>query len=320
LIVIAGEALVDMVGDTQYRYRALAGGSCFNVAMAIGRLGLEVGFACPMSSDALGRMLSKTLTDSGATIMLPEAVPEPTPMAVVSIDSSGQPTYAFYREKTADRTIRSQDLIAALPPSTWLFHVGSVALTQKSDGDEWKAGALAARDRGALISLDPNVRPSLITDIDDYRSRMAEFFTIADLIKISDEDLAEIYPGVDPHTAFAGLVEQYSPALAILTLGDQGSIGISASGARAEQAATIPGPIVDTIGAGDSLQAGLVAALYSGGHTTGSALAALSESDIGRALVIGSLAAGLNCTRQGCSPPWRDELTSGLVDLGVSLD
>jgi fructokinase len=265
-------------------------------------------------------MLSRTLTDSGVTILMPEAVPQPTPMAVVSIDAGGQPTYAFYREKTADRTLRGIDLVAATPPEPWLFHIGSITLTQRSDSGEWKAGALAAREHGALVSLDPNVRPSLISDMDDYRTRMAEFFAIADLIKISDEDLAEIFPGVEPHNAFAGLIEQHRPALAILTLGDRGSIGVSASGARAEQAAIIPGPIIDTIGAGDSLHAGLVAALSADGHTTRQALAGLGEADIRRALVSGSLAAGLNCTRQGCSPPWRHELTAGLSDLGVSLD
>ena len=312
MIVVAGDALADLVGDAEFRYQALPGGSCFNVAMALGRLGYEVGFASPLSTDALGRLLSRTLTESGVRILMPDAVPESTPLAVVSLDAAGRPSYAFYRDNTADRTVQGKTLDAALPPAPSLMHIGSITLYEPADSEHWLAGALAAKDRGALISLDPNLRAGFIADMEDYRRRLTRIVGVADIVKVSDEDLEIIFPGTETTAAFTRLLGQHQPALAVLTLGHHGSVGLSAKGTRVEQSAITPGPIVDTIGAGDSLQAGLIGALHDAGLTTRDALASIGEASLRSALVSGSLAAGINCTRRGCDPPWKNELETEL--------
>ncbi|MHA1554258.1 MAG: carbohydrate kinase family protein [Alphaproteobacteria bacterium] len=307
MLVVAGEALVDMVGDASFHYVARAGGSCFNVAMALGRLGHEVGFGCPMSSDALGRMLAKTLETSRVRLLIGEPVSEATSLAVVSISADGQPTYAFYRDNTADRTITADGLKAALPSTPEIFHTGSLALIG-DDGAYWMEGAAEARRRGAVISLDPNVRPGMIGDAATYRRRMADYLLQADMIKMSDEDLTFLAPGTDPMTAFLNIVQVSEPAVAVLTLGEEGAVGVTANGLRVQQPAITPGTVADTIGAGDCLQAGLLSSLHGQGLTTATALAAISDAGLREALRRGTLAAGLNCTRQGCDPSWQDEL------------
>ncbi len=243
---------------------------------------------------------------------MPDPVPEPTPLAVVSIDAAGHPTYAFYRDNTADRTIRGQSLEAALPAAPSFIHIGSITLYEPADSERWLAGALAARERGALISLDPNLRAGFIADMEDYRRRLSRIVAVADIVKVSDEDLKIIFPGTETTTAFERLVSERRPALSVLTLGNNGSVALSAEGTRVEQVAIMPGPIVDTIGAGDSLQAGLIGALHDGGLTTRKALASIDEASLRAALVSGSLAAGINCTRRGCDPPWKHELEAEL--------
>lgn len=313
MLVVAGDALVDMVGDAEHVYRAHPGGSCFNVAMALGRLGLEVGFASPLSRDALGRLLAATLERSGVRILMSAPVAAPTPLAVVSIDAGGKPTYAFYRERTADRTVTGEGLVAALPARPSVYHVGSLALIGANDSGFWLEGARAARARGAVVSLDPNVRPGLIDDLDDYRRRMEDALALADIVKLSDEDLEVLAPGAATESAFDAMRRKHKPAVAVLTRGASGATGVSASGVRVFQPAIRPGQVADTIGAGDSLQAGFLWALDGAGLLDPERLGSISETQLAQALETGALAAGINCTREGANPPWKDELEQALA-------
>jgi len=312
MLVVAGDALVDLVGDAGHVYRAHPGGSCFNVAMALGRLGLYVGFASPLSGDALGRLLAATLVRSGVKVLFADPVAAPTPLAVVSIDAGGSATYAFYRERTADRTVSATGLEAVLPPHPGLYHIGSLALIGADDSAHWLDAARVARDRGAVISLDPNVRAGLIDDLDDYRRRMEAAFALADIVKISDEDLEVLSPGETAEDAFEAMRRRHDPAVAVLTRGKLGAIGVSATGVRVAQAAIMSGPMVDTIGAGDSLQAGLLWAIHDMGLLDRDRLVAISEAQLADALEVGALAAGIDCTREGADPPWKDELRQAI--------
>lgn len=312
MLVVAGDALVDLVGDAEHVYRAHPGGSCFNVAMALGRLGLDVGFASPLSEDALGRLLAATLARSGVKLLIAGPVAAPTPLAVVSVDAGGSATYAFYRERTADRTVTVDGLVAALPAHPRLYHIGSLALIGAEDSACWLEAARVARARGAVVSLDPNVRAGLIDDLGDYRRRMEEAFSLADVVKISDEDLEVLAPGETAEDAFEATRQRHGPAVAVLTRGKLGAVGVSAAGVRVVQPALMPGPMVDTIGAGDSLQAGLLWAIETMGLLDRQRLASVSRAQLAEALETGALAAGIDCTREGADPPWADELAQAI--------
>lgn len=308
MIVIAGEALIDLVDQGNQTYQAIPGGSPYNCAMAIGRLGGTVSFASHFSSDHFGDQLVKHLQHSQVTLLSPERVHLPSTLAVVSFDDTMQPHYGFYLQGTASLQVDAAQVIARLPPSINIFQASSLALVNPDHYQNWYQVAVAAKQRGALIATDPNCRPAMVTDPDDYRARMADFFQLVDVVKLSDEDLAFLHPGQDPVECIHDLQENSHLSLVVLTQGGDGTYARTAQGVEVNVEATLPGKLVDSVGAGDSFQGALLFKLNDMGCQTEEQVASLSQLQLTELLQFASRVAGINCTRSGCQPPWSDEL------------
>jgi len=316
MISIGGENLIDLVSGAPDeaglpRYVANPGGSPFNVAMAAGRQGQEVAYLTPVSEDALGVLLAERLVQSKVTLAAPR-MPHPTSLAVVSI-TDGIPSYAFHRNATAERQVTGAGLERDMPARTSLFHVGSLALVGGADADVWEAFFAECQNRGIMTSLDPNVRPGLITNRDGYVARIRRMMRHADIFKLSDEDLLWLYPDRSLEAALADCRADCDAALFILTMGGDGSrlfLGDRQTGIAMTAAAPVVDDLADTVGAGDTYMASILCWAMESGLTSRAALAGIGEDALAKAAARAGEAAAINCRRSGCNPPWRDELVT----------
>ena len=311
MIAIGGENLIDLVSGAPAanglpQYVANPGGSPFNVAMAAGRQGQGVAYLTPVSDDALGVLLAERLEESKVTLAAPR-VAHPTSLAVVSI-TDGIPSYAFHRNGTAEREVSSASLKRDMPDDTALFHVGSLALVGGDDADVWESFFEACQAKGIMTSLDPNVRPGLISDRDAYVARIRRMMRRADIFKLSDEDLCWLYPDRPLQTALADCRAECDATLFILTLGAEGSRLFLGDIELAAKAPVID-DLADTVGAGDTYMASILCWVVENGLVSREALAGIDEAMLHRASLRAAEAAAINCQRSGCNPPWRDELT-----------
>lgn len=310
MILAAGEALIDLVMQAPYEsglYAAKVGGAPLNAALALGRLDVPVRFACPVSTDRFGDMIVEKLTGSKVTLAAPDRVGAPSPLAVVTLDAAGVPSYNFYREGTADRQIDSDFIAQCLDADFDLLHIGGTALADADDFNQWIKLIKAAKDRNKLVSIDPNIRPTLITDMQDYTARLATAFDYADIIKASDEDCMLLFGHADIQALRADQLK--AAALIVIT---QGSKGIMAQIADS-QPLHVPveqlADIRDTVGAGDCFQAGLLSQLWQHGYLQSTAaLATLDADNLAEALAFAHKVAAINCQRDGCNPPFLHEL------------
>ena len=287
------------------QYVANPGGSPFNVAMAAGRQGQQVAYLTPISDDALGDLLAERLVESRVSLAAPR-VAQPTSLAIVSI-SDGIPSYAFHRNGTAERQVTKPNLHRDMPEETRLFHVGSLGLIDGEDADVWEEFFRDCQGRGIMTSLDPNVRPGLISDTDAYVARLRRMMRHVDIFKLSDEDLAWLYPDrrLSRRLPIAGRIVTRCCSSSHSALRDH-AFFLGDTEMRAA-AATID-DLADTVGAGDTYMASILRVLENG-HASRDALAEVGESpDPGNAAR--GRSGGLNCRRSGCNPPWRDELAN----------
>lgn len=312
MISVGGENLIDLVsGDAAAtglpQYVANPGGSPFNVAMAAGRQGQDVAYLTPVSEDALGILLAETLVQSRVRLVA-ERVPNPTSLAVVSI-TDGIPSYAFHRNGTAERQVSIDRLQRDMPDTTRIFHVGSLALVGGDDADIWEAFFADCQQRGLMTSLDPNVRPGLISDRESYVARIRRMMRHADIFKLSDEDLMWLYPDRTLAVALADCRADCDAALFILTLGGDGARAFL-GGIEIQADAPAVDKLVDTVGAGDTFMASTLSWVVENDLASRAALAAIDETALCAVIRRAGEAAAINCGRSGCNPPWRDELTS----------
>ena len=306
MIVIGGDAIVDLIDRGQRLFEACPGGSTLNCALAAGQLGSQVLYVSTLSTDSYGDLLVNRLTECHVSLRADARSSAYTSLAVVSLDETNQPSYAFYREGTADRDIPVSDIVASFPETMSIFHVGSCALIPTEDQDGWLQVVMAAKERGALISIDPNCRPSMTKDSIAYREGIARFFGVADLIKCSDEDLEYLHPEWTDR-ALEKFIETYSPQLYVYTEGAEGLRAFTKLGVSAQVSASLPGPLSDTVGAGDSVHGTLLSEIDRLG-LVGKELSELNESELKDILLLASRVAGVNCTRAGCQPPTRAEV------------
>lgn len=305
MIVVCGEALVDLVPVAAGGpYAARPGGSPANVAVGLGRLGHEVALLARLSTDPFGRLLRDHLSASSVDLAAAVAAPEPTTLAVVSLDEAGQADYAFYVAGAADGGWDLAQLPAALPDGAALHVSGSLALAVPSMGDALEA--LLERERGRrVLALDPNVRPLLVSDGPALRARLDRWLALVDLVKVSDEDLAWLAPG-EPVEEIARRWRARGPAVVVVTRGGKGVHALGPAGAVDLPAR--PVEVADTVGAGDSFMGGLLAALAERGLLGRAALDALEEADLVATLGFAAEVAAVTCSRPGADPPWRSEL------------
>ena len=314
MFVVGGESLVDLKTYPErtggvIQMHAHPGGSPMNCAIALSKLGASTGFLCPISKDAFGDYILEPLAAAGVEVLLKDRVDAYTTLAVVSDDGRGNPRYAFYRE--ADRAFTREGLIAALPKDLTVYQIGGFCPIEPSDSAVWLEVVKAAVARGATISHDPNVRPSLIDDMAGYRQRLDAFLDLAHIVKVSEEDLAELDANLSLEAHAAGMLARPNCKLAIITLGAEGSLAFTAAG-KTRSAVYPAAPGGDNVGAGDTLMAGVLTWLTDHDALAPAKLGALDAKALGEMLWFGAVAAGINCSRIGANPPTRAEVDAVL--------
>lgn len=314
MFVVGGESLVDLVSEPRepggvIRMHAHPGGSPMNCAVALAKLGHDTGFLCPISRDGFGDYLLEPLHSAGVRTLLAERALAPTTLAVVTLDERRQARYQFYRG--ADHPAQAEIMIAALPANVELYQIGGFCPIDAGDWTVWIEVVQTALARGATISIDPNVRPSLIPDWDGYRERLAVLLDLAHVIKMSDEDLRTLRPDLDIEAHAAELLRRPRCELVVVTRGEHGSLALTKR-ARGQAGIWSPPVFGDTVGAGDTLMAGVLSSLHGRGALTPVSLASLDAAALAETLWFGAVAAGLTCGQKGCVPPTRDEVVAEL--------
>ena len=306
MIAVCGENLIDMVPSEQGAnlFEACPGGCPYNSSIAAARLGVPTWFVGKTSNDFLGDKIVAKLRDSGVDISLLKRSPQAVTLAFVERDSSGNAQYAFYSSDAADRFFYPEDLPDTLPPSCRFLLVGSISLAQEPS----RATILSLIEREhtrRLVSFDPNVRPSLIASKAEYRERFEWICARSAVVKASDSDLEWIYE--QPAEEVASTLLRHGPALVALTRGERGAVLLT-EGHRRETSGVVV-RVIDTIGAGDSFHAALLAGLGWYAVKTRADIAALSDEQLGAVLRLATSVAALDCTKRGAEPPTLRELS-----------
>jgi fructokinase len=322
-VVVAGDALIDLTPTTTVRghlaYEPHPGGSCLNIAVGLGRLGVPTAFLARLSSDAFGQMLRNHLVASDVQPGYFVDTDDLTTLAAVHL-RDGQATYSFHAVGAADRGLLPEHL-RPLPAGSAL-HLGSIALMLEPVASTLER--LLRQEAGRrVVSLDPNVRPSLIQNREAYLHRFEGWVQLVDIVKLSAEDLSWLYPDRSQDEVVAEWHTAGIP-LVIVTHGEDG-----ASASTRWAAARVPAPsvaVVDTVGAGDAFMSGALAHLYQRRLLARVALRSLDAAGLTDLLETACLVAADTCTRAGAEPPRRrflaarsprapHELTLRLADL-----
>ncbi|WP_048646081.1 carbohydrate kinase family protein [Nitratireductor soli] len=307
MILCCGEALIDMLPrrsvEGEAAFAPHAGGSVFNSAIAIGRLGVGCGFFSGLSGDLFGKMLRSKLEESHVDLSLARFSNRPTTLAFVTL-TDGHAEYSFYDENTAGRMIEPADL-PALGADVEALLFGGISLVSEPCGSAYEA-LMARESKSRVTMLDPNIRPAFISHTANHRARMQRMTALADIVKISADDLAWFGEDGDAD-AIARRWLARGPSLVILTDGGKGATAYTKQ--DKVFVAANPVTVVDTVGAGDTFNGALLAALSENGLLRKERIAALTEEQIVEAIAFASRAAAITVSRAGANPPWRDELS-----------
>ncbi|MDF2998123.1 MAG: PfkB domain protein [Xanthobacteraceae bacterium] len=312
MLLSCGDALIDFMpvkaADGRDAYVTAVGGSCLNVAVAMARLDAPAGLVGGVSTDLFGAMIADHAVRSNVDLTFAVRSTRETTLAFVRF-VEGEPHYAFYDESSAARhwTYASGTIPFATIDAV---HVGSTTLIHEPTSSQTLA--LVEDARGVTtISFDPNCRPALVRDKADYVRRMEAFAARATIVRMSDVDFEFLY-GDLAHDDKASALLTGGAALVVLTRGAQGVTAWHRQAGKIEVAAP-PVRLVDTIGAGDSFQGALLAALRELGRIEARALAAMEADELGRALSFAVTCAAITCGRVGADPPYREEVDFRLV-------
>lgn len=307
MILSCGEALIDMLPRTSTEgepcFAPYAGGAVFNTAIALGRLGAPSAFFSGVSNDMLGEILADTLTASQVDTRYLARSDRPTTVAFVKL-VNGQATYAFYDEATAGRML-STDQLPALPADISALFFGGISLVNDPAASTYEA--LQARECNARVTMiDPNIRPGFIAGKEtEYRARIERMIARADIVKLSDEDLHWLEGQGDLSTLARGILAK-GPKVVFITEGANGARAVTATQDIFVAAQKVT--VVDTVGAGDTFNAGVLAALHQADALTKAGVARLSDAALTDALTLGTRAAAVTVARAGANPPWAHEL------------
>jgi fructokinase len=301
VIVVGGEALVDLVPQAAGELRAHPGGGPYNTARTLGRLEQDVHYLGCLSDDGFGARLRAQLETDGVKLDTVVATGLPTTLALAELDAGGAATYRFYTEGTSAPALFPEAALAALPERVDMLHVGTLGLVMEPVAVALEAVVEAVADT-ALVMVDPNCRPTFIADRDSYRRGLAATLRYAHVVKVSVDDLEYLEPGAAPAAAARSLLAE-GPRVALVTLGGDGALVVTA---EAEEPVAAPRvEVVDTIGAGDA---------FGGGFLAWWRLQGLDREALGDAAAVrdatrfACTVAARTCERAGASPPRLAEL------------
>ena len=308
MILCCGEALIDMVPMATKAGRdgfvPHPGGAIYNTAIALGRLGARSGMLSGLSSDMFGRQLVEGLKASHVDVSHVVLSDRPTTLAFVQL-ADGHATYDFYDENSAGRMIAPDDM-PTLSKEVTALYFGGISLACEP-GAEAYADLLERSREGRVVMLDPNIRPGFIRDVKGYRRRLDRMLSLTDIVKVSDEDLHWLMPGPLPLRDKVARLQEKGASVVILTRGSEGATGYLSSGEEVHVPAA-KAEVVDTVGAGDTFNAGVLAKLSELGQLHPAGLAALSGEGLAEALTLGARVAAVTVSRTGANPPWAEEL------------
>jgi fructokinase len=304
MILISGEALIDLIPDPDRdgRYDAARGGSPYNVAIGLGRLGAPTAFVSRISTDANGEDLAAALARDGVDISLIARDPKPTPLAFVMRGTAQTGSrYSFYLDATAFDG--RWPFPAAWPDGARHLHVGSIAAVDPRHGESVVAALRLACER-ATTSFDPNIRPLVTPDRDSVVALVERQASLSSVVKASAEDLEWLYPGCAIEDALSRWA-RLGPSFCVATLGDRGAVAFL--GDRRLSVAAPKVDVVDTVGAGDSFMSALLAAMDRDG-ALGPSAPTPSADRLAAWLAFAAAASAITCTRKGSDPPTRAEV------------
>ncbi|MGI5453874.1 carbohydrate kinase family protein [Streptomyces sp. CA-249302] len=300
MIVVAGEALIDLVPQGTGALAGLQpalGGGPYNTAVALGRLGSPTAFCSRTSQDAFGEALLDGLRGAGVDISAVQRGTEPTTLAVATLDGNGSASYSFYVDGTADRLFTAPE---SLPAATRAVSFGTCSLVLEPGATAYESLLRTAAAQGVFTALDPNIRAGLIPDADAYRARFRNWLPSVSLLKLSEED-AHWLGGTPRDWLAAG------PAAVVITHGGDGLTAFVRGGA----VYPVPGEkvdVVDTIGAGDTVNAALLHGLSTRDALSSEALLDLGRDGWTHLLRFAARAAAITCSRAGAEPPYASEV------------
>ena len=307
MIVCCGEALIDMLprksAEGAAVYQPFNGGSIFNTAIALGRMGIATGFFTGLSTDFFGDSLKAGLAESHVDLKYIKFWNKPSTLAFVKLDH-GQARYSFFDDNSAGRMLTRKDL-PKLAKDVDVLHFGSFSLIQDPGGSTLEA--LMKRERKArVICFDPNIRPTLVNSRKAYLARIGRLVAMCDILKISDEDVKWI-TGKDD---LGGAAKKWLTAGAKVVVITKGAKGVEAFTKRFSfRVPSVIVEVVDTVGAGDTFTAGILAALSRAGRLTKTGLAGLDEAILRDCVDFAARAAAVTVSREGANPPWAHELS-----------
>lgn len=308
MILCCGEALIDMIPEPTVSGRdgfvPHPGGAVFNTAIALGRLAQRTGMLTGLSSDMFGQQLRAGLHAAGVDTAHVITSDRPTTLAFVQL-KGGQASYSFFDENSAGRMLTPADM-PALSADISALYFGGISLACEPSAEAY-AALLAAEGGRRAVMLDPNIRPGFIKNGARYRARLDRMIARTDIVKVSDEDLDWIIDGRNSLADKAQALLENGPAMVILTQGGEGAIGFLRGGGEVHVPAE-KAEIVDTVGAGDTFNAGLLAKLSEQGNLRKDRLASLAPERVHEALSFSVRVAAVTVSRAGANPPWANEL------------
>lgn len=310
MFVVCGEALFDVFATastpTGLALDARLGGSPFNLAVGLSRLGQPVSLLSTVSRGFLGERLMQALHSEGVGTGTVQRSDAPTTLSLIGTDAAGVPAYAFYGDGAADRELAPAAL-STLPPDTRAICLGSYA-TVVGEAAHTLRALVEHNPTRALIAYDPNIRLNVQPDLRAWREQIAWMLPRTDLLKVSDEDLALVDDRSPDDFARAALAAGVS--LVVLTRGERGATAWTPAQRVAVAAPAVA--VVDTVGAGDTFQAALLTWLAEHGALHADALRALDAAALAEAIAFAAQAAAITCARRGADLPTRTELARAL--------
>jgi fructokinase len=306
MILCCGEALIDFLPrktvERAMAYQPFCGGSVYNTAIALGRLGAPVALFTGLSTDFFGDMLREGLKASRVSLRYAKVWDKPSTLAFVKLNN-GHARYSFFDDNSAGRMLTTRDL-PKLARNVQALHFGSISLIPEPGGATLEA-LMKREAKSRVISLDPNIRPGMIANRRAHMARLTRMAAMADIVKLSDEDVAWM-TGKDDVKAAAKKLLKLGAKLVVVTRGGKGVEAFTARDHLVRPARKVK--VADTVGAGDTFTAGLLAALRAAKLLTKEKLAKISAEQLTTALDFAARAAAVTCSRPGADPPWANEL------------